>query len=65
MEPNSPRTYSTVAEAAAVLRVSTKVVYSMVERGCIPAGAMMRLGNGPRARLRFDLAKLVAGLMSR
>ena len=56
---------ATVAETAAVLKVSTKVIYSMVEKGCIPPGCMIRLGTGPRARIRFDLENLVTGLMSR
>lgn len=61
----STRTVTTVAEAAAALRISKRVIYSMVEKGLIPPDAMLRLGNGPRARIRFDLEKLVAGLMSR
>ncbi len=58
-------TVTTVAEAAAALRISKRVIYAMVEKGCIPPGCMIRLGTGPRSRIRFDLEKLVAGLMSR
>ncbi|GEM_PF-3329209 len=61
----STRTLATVAEAANALRISKRVIYDMVEKGCIPPGCMIRLGTGPRPRIRFDLEKLVAGLMSR
>ncbi len=66
MEPTmSTPNLATVAETAAALKVSTKVIYAMVEKGCIPPGCMIRLGTGPRSRIRFDLEKLMAGLLGR
>ena len=54
---NERRRWSTVKEAAAHFQMPRRTLYSLVARGRLPAGSVLRLGR----QLRFDITAIEAG----